>query len=193
MNLEFTSDRLSYRPLNRDDLDLALALFTDEAVTRYVGQTQTPEDIEQAMSDNARRGGDGCIGIWCVRRLDNDEKIGTTVVLPLPIETDDTDFSLVVPGDWPREELEIGYLLRPAAWGRGYATEIGRRILRFVFEDTPLEEVVAVTDPDNHASQHVLRKIGMREEGLRRAYATTCRAFRLDRSTWQARRSGDIA
>ena len=186
MNLSFTSDRLSYRPLEMDDLDLALALFTDEAVTRYVGEQQTPEAIEQSMPDCVRRGGDGCIGIWCVRRQDTGEKIGTTVVLPLPIDSDDTDYSLVVPGEWPRGDLEIGYLLRPGAWGRGYATEIGHRILRFVFEDTRLEEVVAVTDPENHASQRVLRKIGMREEGMRYAYATECSAFRLERSSWQA-------
>lgn len=185
MNLEFTSERLSYSPLAMDDLDLAIALFTDEAVTRYVCEVQTPAQIERSLAENVRRGGDGCIGIWCVRRLDTGEKIGTSVILPLPVETDDTDWSLVRPGHWPEEELEIGYLLKPAFWGLGYATEIGRRILRFTFEETPLDEVVAVTDLENHASQRVLRKIGMREEGTRRAYTTECSAFRLGRDQWR--------
>ena len=165
--LAFTSERLSYRPLAMDDLDLALALFTDETVTRYVCDVHTPAQVEQSMADSVRRGGDGCIGIWCVRRLDTGEKIGSAVILPLPVDTDDTDWRLVRPGHWPEEDLEIGYLLRPSAWGS--------------------DEVVAVTDPANHASQRVLHKIGMREEGTRRAYATQCSAFRLDRDGWWSR------
>ncbi len=189
MNLEFESERLSYTPLTSDDLDIALALFTDEAVTRYVCDVHTPAQVKQSMADSVRRGGDGCIGIWCVRRQDNGEKIGTTVILPMPIEHIDTEWELVVPGQWPSVDLEIGYLLRRSAWGRGYATEIGHRILRFAFEETPLEEVVAVTDPDNHASKRVLTKIGMRAEGTRRAYASDCCAFRLNRAQWLSQRN----
>ena len=59
-------------------------------------------------------------------------------------------------------------------------------LLRFAFEETPLEEVAAVTDPDNRRSQQVLRKIGMTYEGLRPAYRTQCPGFRITRRPWLA-------
>lgn len=59
-----------------------------------------------------------------------------------------------------------------------------KRLLRFAFEDTPLDEVVAVTDPNNRASQHALRKSGLIDEGRRRAYATDGPGFRLTRRQW---------
>lgn len=186
VSLELETRRLRLSPLTLDDIDIALDLFTDEAVTRFVCALHSPDEVRASMADSVRRGGNGGIGIWCVRRADNDEKIGSAVLLPLPEESDDTDWSLVAPGVIPEVDIEIGYLLKPAAWGHGYATEIARALIRFAFEETPLTEVVAVTDPDNHASRRVLAKAGMREEGQRRAYASWCSAFRLGREEWQA-------
>jgi RimJ/RimL family protein N-acetyltransferase len=65
--------------------------------------------------------------------------------------------------------------------GQGYATEACKRLLQFAFEETLLQEVVAVTDPENKASQKVLEKSGMVFEGTRRAYAAECPMFRLTR------------
>ena len=84
----------------------------------------------------------------------------------------------------PDCEVEVGYILKRSAWGKGYATESCRRLLKFAFEETPLEEIVAVTDPENTASQKVLRKSGLIEEGIRRAYATQCPGFRITRQQW---------
>jgi RimJ/RimL family protein N-acetyltransferase len=108
-------------------------------------------------------------------------------VLPLPIEEDDTDWDLVAGEDLPEGEIEVGYLLKQSAWGKGYATEACTRMLRFAFEQTALQEVVAVTDPENRASQKVLRKCGLIEEGLRRAYAAVCPGFRITRRQWLER------
>lgn len=42
--------------------------------------------------------------------------------------------------------------------------------------------MLAVTHPENVASQAVARRIGMRDEGLTDAYYdTTCALFRIDR------------
>ncbi len=85
---------------------------------------------------------------------------------------------------WLQAEIEDGYLLKPSAWGRGYATEITKRLLRFAFEETPLAEVVGVIDVDHVASGKALRKAGLSDIGLRRAYATEVRGFRVTRDAW---------
>lgn len=68
------------------------------------------------------------------------------------------------------EEIEVGYGLRRALWGRGIATEVARRLLRHAFEDLGLERIVAVTRPENAASRNVLTKIGMNYLGLVNRY-----------------------
>ena len=50
--------------------------------------------------------------------------------------------------------------------------------------DIFLEEVVACTDPENHASQHVLKKSGLRDVGLRRAYGAQIPGFEVTRREW---------
>ncbi|MFK7836521.1 MAG: GNAT family N-acetyltransferase [Sulfitobacter sp.] len=102
-----------------------------------------------------------------------------------PIETDDTDWSLMVEDCYPDAEIEVGYMLLPDAWGHGFATEICARLLHFGFENTPLGEIKATTDPENAASQRVLKKCGLADQGLRRAYATECSGFGITRESWR--------
>ena len=65
---------------------------------------------------------------------------------------------------------EIGYELAPDEWGRGYATEAARAILRFGFAELGLHRVGAWTVADNTASARVLEKLGMTLEGRLRDY-----------------------
>ena len=58
-------------------------------------------------------------------------------------------------------DVELTYTLARAAWGRGYATEAARAVLRWAFAGLLLPRVEAVADPGNHASLRVLEKAGM--------------------------------
>lgn len=184
--LVLETERLRLRPFSPDDEDLALRLLTDPAVMRFVGGVQTPDGVARRMADVTKRGAGGRIGIWCVSRKDTGEKIGDGVLLPVPIDADDTEWALVDPTAYPAVPVEVGYLLTPGAWGRGFATEICARLLRFAFERTSLDVVVAVTDPENFPSQNVLRKSGMRQTGLRRAYGEDGLPwFEMTRAEWR--------
>ena len=187
MQLELTTDRLLLRPVTLDDVDIGITLFTDPDVMRYIGPVMSVQEVIDHLQVAVRRSGGGCIGIWCVFDAKTHEKLGSAVLLPLPIELEDTDWSLIGGLDIPVGDIEIGYTFKKSAWGKGYASEAASRLLRFAFEDTPLQEIVAVTDQSNANSQRVLRKIGMRDEGIRRAYQDDCSAFRITRSEWQAR------
>jgi ribosomal-protein-alanine N-acetyltransferase len=123
MNLELRSERLALTPFAPTDLDLCLEMFTDPEVVEYVGGPMTKAAIGNEMSNWTKRGGDGCIGIWCISDRGTGEKYGSVALLPMPIEEDDTDFSLVTPGKMPEGDVEIGYFFKRSAWGRGYAIE----------------------------------------------------------------------
>jgi ribosomal-protein-alanine N-acetyltransferase len=60
---------------------------------------------------------------------------------------------------------DMGYELDPDHWGKGYATEAARAVLRFGFTDMGLHRVSAACVADNTGSAHVLEKIGMQQEG----------------------------
>jgi RimJ/RimL family protein N-acetyltransferase len=60
--------------------------------------------------------------------------------------------------------LELGYRLRPTAWGRGYAAEGARALLRRAFEQYAgpgFDRVVATTMAVNAASRRVMEKAGL--------------------------------
>ena len=187
MRLAFESERLLLRPLAETDWDLGIELLTDPAVMKYVGGAVTRKRVIEQMPVVTRRCAGGAIGIWCVIEKATELKLGTSVLLPLPVDEDDTNWDLVAGDDLPDGEIEIGYILRPSAWGKGYATEAATRLLTFAFEETPLEEIVATTDTENTASQRVLEKCGLVGEGLRRAYAQQCLGFRITRRQWMER------
>ncbi len=56
------------------------------------------------------------------------------------------------------ERLEWGYRLVPESRGLGYATEASQALLARA-RQTFSGEVLAIIDPDNHASQNVCRKL----------------------------------
>lgn len=58
-------------------------------------------------------------------------------------------------------EVEVGWVLRADAQGRGYATEAGRAWVRWAFEHLPVPYVTACISPDNQASRAVADRLGM--------------------------------
>jgi RimJ/RimL family protein N-acetyltransferase len=60
---------------------------------------------------------------------------------------------------------EIGWALRSAYWGRGYAAEIGRYGLRVAFEELDMYAVVSFTERHNLRSRAVMERIGMTDAG----------------------------
>jgi ribosomal-protein-alanine N-acetyltransferase len=55
---------------------------------------------------------------------------------------------------------ELGYALHPAAWGRGYASELAQASLDWSDRTHRLDEIKAFTHPENTASARVLAKAG---------------------------------
>lgn len=184
MILVLKTERLLLRPLTETDADIEVEIGTDPDVMKYVAEPETAAEVIRDMPKYVRRCAGGCIGIWCLIERSTNEKLGTACLLPLPIEEDDTNWDLVTGDDLPACEIEVGYMLRKSAWGKGYATEACSRLLRFAFEETLMEKVVAVTDPDNAASRKVIEKCGLVYEGMRRAYATQCSGYRINRRQW---------
>jgi RimJ/RimL family protein N-acetyltransferase len=59
------------------------------------------------------------------------------------------------------DDIEVGWHLARRVWGRGYASEAARALLRYGFETLRLDEILAVVDPANERSAAVTRRVGM--------------------------------
>jgi RimJ/RimL family protein N-acetyltransferase len=65
---------------------------------------------------------------------------------------------------------ELTYMVARECWGRGYATEAARAVVRYGFEVLGLQRIQATHFPDNPASGRVMEKLGMSREGVLRQY-----------------------
>ena len=65
---------------------------------------------------------------------------------------------------------QLGYLVHPDHWGRGYASEAARKVVDLAFARFGAHRVQATCWVKNARSSKVLRKIGLRREGRLRGY-----------------------
>jgi RimJ/RimL family protein N-acetyltransferase len=91
------------------------------------------------------------------------------------------------------QHAELGYWLGVPYWGKGYATEAGREMLRYGFRDLGLHRIFASHFSHNPASGNILRKLGMRYEGCQREHLrkwdrfVDSELYGLLRDEWEAR------
>lgn len=166
------TERLELRLITSDDVDLVFAMFSDPQVAKWSGTGQPLISRDEAIEKTERfvhRGGEvSFAGFFVVTERESGDAVGTCVLVPLPASD-----------GVARDDLEIGWHFLPAAWGHGYATEAGQAMVELAFAHD-VDEVFAVTRPDNIASQAVCRRLGMTELGLQGAwYDTVTRAFHL--------------
>lgn len=74
------------------------------------------------------------------------------------------------------DEVSLGYRLRRAIWGQGYATEGVHALLHLGFGELGVQRVVASTYQDNLASRRVMQKAGF----------SLVRTYRMTRAQLQA-------
>lgn len=152
MNAFLETERLVLRQFTAADADLLVELDSDPEVMRYLtGGKPTPRErvetsiLPTVVENYARYPG---FGVFAAFTKATGEFIGW--------------FELVREKSTPPGEAELGYRLRKAAWGHGYATEGGRELLRHGFEVQGLERVVAETMAVNTGSRRVMEKLGLR-------------------------------
>ncbi|MFY1577118.1 GNAT family N-acetyltransferase [Verrucosispora sp. WMMD703] len=166
------SDRLLLRPWHEEDADFLLDLESRWEVVRFLGTRPTLlNSREDALASIARRRAidDPIHGIWAITTATDRRLVGNLLLKPIPLSAGE-------PTGRPTD-VEIGWHLHPDAWGHGYATEAAAAVLDDAFE-RGLTRAIAVTKPDNHASQAVCRRLGMTRLGrTTRYYDTTNELF----------------
>lgn len=152
------TERLSLRELHVDDAGAVAAGAGDKRVARYLLQVPTPYPVALA-----RR--------WLVGRIDWWAE-GRGVTLAITRRTSPRILlGTVSLRRYARDRrAELGYWLSASAWGFGFATEACRALVEFGFNDLALSRIYAQVLAGNRASMHVLDKLGMVSEGVKRQH-----------------------
>jgi RimJ/RimL family protein N-acetyltransferase len=160
-----STERLSLREFRLDDVENLYRLDRDPSVMRYIGDgsVATRASVAAALSRTAKYYAKfPGLGVWPAEA--DGAFIGWFCLKYVPATV----------------EVEVGYRLLPQAWGRGYATEGARALVRYGFDVLGLYRIIGLTHPDNAASQRVLQKSGLRDAGWGRYYDRDLRLFVAD-------------
>jgi len=175
------TERLLLEPLDVSRLEDFVALTADSETMRYwwPGGAFTRDQAERNFTASLARLREHSFG----RRWIVDKGSGAGVGF-----TETKYFGEGYEGVSP-DEVEIGWMLTPAACGRGYATEAGGAVCDEAFERLDLETVVAEHHPANAASGRVMEKLGMvfERDGIA-GNGWPFRLYRLTREQWASRR-----
>jgi len=147
----FTTERLAFRAHELGDLPDVEALWADPVVTRHIGgRPFTAEETWHKVLRNVGHWALQGFGYWVVHERATGAFVGEVGLADLHRE--------ITPS--LRGLPEAGWVLSPAAHGRGYATEAVSAVLAWGEAHLSAPRTVCIIDPDNTASRRVAHKCG---------------------------------
>ncbi|CAN5601348.1 GNAT family N-acetyltransferase [soil metagenome] len=152
MHLYLETERLILRRFTRDDLDDLVALDADLAVMRYINGGRPTHRDEMR---------DDYLPHW-LRYYERCEAWGFWAAIQREIGTFLGWFHLRPQKEDPPDEPELGYRRIREAWGKNFATEGSRALIRKAFQELGARRVYATTMVVNEASWRVMQKAGLR-------------------------------
>ena len=144
-NFILETERLILRPLTVEDAEAVFVWVSDPDVNKYMPYSLY-ENLEQ-------------VRCW----LEKVEKRKTEYDFGFVCK--ETNILIGSGGIGSNEDgihWEVGYNLRSDYWGRGYATEAAKRMIKFAYDNFNIRDFSANYAVDNPASGNVLKKCGMK-------------------------------
>lgn len=151
MAIYLETERLILRRFTTSDVDHLVALDGDPEVMRFLnGGVPTPREmVESRILPGFLRSYErlpGC-GVWAAIEKASGDFAGWLSLRP--------------PEGGALDNVALGYRMRRALWGRGYATEGARALVRKAFTQLMVHRVFATTYEHNLASRRVMEKAGL--------------------------------
>src|SRR5215469_4544642 len=151
MQVFLETERLVLRRFTATDVEHLVELDSDPEVMRFLtGGRPTPREVIQRdilpAFLRSYEPGSG-LGVFAAIEKESGEFVGWFGFRPKDAANP--------------TEVTLGYRLRRAVWGRGYATEGARALIRQGFTALGMQRVYATTYEFNLASRRVMEKAGL--------------------------------
>ncbi|WP_305985165.1 GNAT family N-acetyltransferase [Roseibium sp. MMSF_3544] len=144
------TSRLTLRPWKESDWPSVNAILGDADVMQFSDHGVLTEKQQAAWFQAALASGNKLEPpfLLAIERKQNRQIVGYISLV--------SDLERVQPGD-----AEIGFRLARNVWGQGCATEAVSALLEMPLSGKRPDRIVAIVDPHNSRSVHVLQKVGM--------------------------------
>ena len=152
MRLE--TERLVIRNWENGDRDLFHRINSEDAVMEFFPFRRTRSESDRFLDVLRETIAERGYGFTALEERASGSCIGFAGLAPVAIEP------ILAEGS-----IEIGWRLAPEFWGKGYATEAARALVRFGFETLDLDEIVSFAVEENHRSIAVMQRLGMTRDG----------------------------
>jgi len=122
-------------------------VLSDPETMRYYPAPYDRRGVEEWIERNRRRYATDGHGLWSLVLKESGEMIGDCGLIHQTVDG--------------MAEIEIGYHLRRACWGRGLATEAAKACRDFAFRTLPVKRLISLIRPENWPSRRVAERNGM--------------------------------
>jgi RimJ/RimL family protein N-acetyltransferase len=146
------TERLILRTWKDDDADEYYRINQDQQVIEFLLGPLSMEEVKKFIFSMNQQFNELGFTLWAAEEKESGKLIGFIGLNPPKWESHFTPC------------VEIGWRLGSEYWGKGYATEGAKAVLRYGFETMGLKEIVSFTVPANLRSIRVMEKIGMKRD-----------------------------
>jgi RimJ/RimL family protein N-acetyltransferase len=151
--VQIATDRVVLRKARGADRERLIELQTDPEVWAYLGGPRAREAVELRLDEIGTANVTAAPGAFVIADKVTDDLIGT-----LELKRSAADLPVHVTEEG--QELELGYLLHPDAWGAGLAFEAATAALRAAANELPDQPVIIVTQTANERSLKLAVRLG---------------------------------
>jgi len=153
-NIYLESERLVLRPFVEGDIPLLVDLDNDSDVMKFInGGFPSTFDDRKAMFSRTLgfyQKYNHKFGVWIAIEKNTSNFVGWFILRPDKTAPDNL------------ENLELGYRLKKSFWGKGFATEMSKKLLDKAFRELNAKTVFAMAIKENSASVNVMVKLQMK-------------------------------
>lgn len=169
----FETTRLLVRQFTVDDKENFYRINSHPLVMEYIRPVKNQEETDHFLKINIEQyGKHPQYGRWAAIEKASGITVGSFALIPIE----------------GSEKMQVGYALMPEYWGKGYATELTLAGLQYIFTETDIQLIYAVTEEPNTGSQNVLFKVGFTPSGSRMEEGKKLLEFVLSKETYNKNR-----
>lgn len=165
---EQASDRLLFRSLKVDDVELWTPFFNRDDYQRFLGQDITlPGALRSKVwiERQIQRKDEGFYGQLAVIEKTSGKFIGVGGIIQREL--------------YGNDELEITYSLLPASWGNGYARELAKHFMDYAQFNLEAKSIISMVHPENEASIKVAHVNGLKFDRMAKFMTIPVEVYRF--------------
>jgi ribosomal-protein-alanine N-acetyltransferase len=143
------------KPALQDAEDIFRKYSQDPEVTKYLTwrPNRSVQETRDFLGACLRAWDEGKSFHWVIERKTDHELLG------------------MITARVDEQKWELGYALARSYWGKGYMTEVLKKLVDWALKQEKIYRVWCVCDVDNLASARVMEKAGMKREGILRRWS----------------------